>query len=131
MYPQWQGDDITANPGSNKQACAALDAFASDGANKGVTDAWNQHYSVIKAANLITESASKAPVAQDKIDVALGNAHFWRAYAYYYLVRVFGPVPLITGTDVSQLEVAPSSVEKVYELIVSDLKAAVNELPQV
>ena len=31
MYPQWQGDDITANPGSNKQACAALDAFASDG----------------------------------------------------------------------------------------------------
>ena len=129
MYPQWQGDDITANPGSNKQACAALDAFASDGANKGVTDAWNQHYSVIKAANLITESASKAPVAQDKIDVALGNAHFWRAYAYYYLVRVFGPVPLITGTDVSQLEVAPSSVKDVYELIVSDLKAAVNELP--
>lgn len=107
MYPQWQGDDITANPGSNKQACAALDAFASDGANKGVTDAWNQHYSVIKAANLITESASKAPVAQEKINVALGNAHFWRAYAYYYLVRVFGPVPLITGTDVSQLEVAP------------------------
>ena len=129
MYPQWQGDDITANPGSNKQACAALDAFASDGANKGVTDAWNQHYSVIKAANLITESASKAPVAQDKINVALGNAHFWRAYAYYYLVRVFGPVPLITGTDVSQLDVAPSSVESVYDLIVSDLKAAVNELP--
>ena len=129
MYPQWQGDDITANPGSNKQACAALDAFASDGANKGVVDAWNQHYSAIKAANLITESASKAPVAQEKINVALGNAHFWRAYAYYYLVRVFGPVPLITGTDVSQLEVAPSSVEKVYELIVSDLKAAVNELP--
>ena len=129
MYPQWQGDDITANPGSNKQACAALDAFASDGANKGVTDAWNLHYSVIKAANLITESASKAPVAQDKINVALGNAHFWRAYAYYYLVRVFGPVPLITGTDVSQLDVAPSSVESVYDLIVSDLKAAVNELP--
>lgn len=129
MYPQWQGDDITANPGSNKQACAALDAFASDGANKGVTDAWNQHYSVIKAANLITESAGNAPVAQEKINVALGNAHFWRAYAYYYLVRVFGPVPLITGTDVSQLDVAPSSVEKVYELIVSDLKAAVNELP--
>ena len=129
MYPQWQGDDITANPGSNKQACAALDAFASDGANKGVTDAWNQHYSVIKAANLITESAGNAPVAQEKINVALGNAHFWRAYAYYYLVRVFGPVPLITGTDVSQLDVAPSSVESVYDLIVSDLKAAVNELP--
>lgn len=66
MYPQWQGDDITANPGSNKQACAALDAFASDGANKGVTDAWNQHYSAIKAAYLIVEGAGNAGVAQEK-----------------------------------------------------------------
>ena len=129
MYPQWQGDDITANPGSNKQACAALDAFASDGANKGVTDAWNLHYTVIKAANLITEGANKAEVAQSSINVALGNAHFWRAYAYFYLVRVFGPVPLITTTDVTQLDVAPASVEEVYNLIVSDLKAAIDELP--
>ena len=51
MYPQWQGDDMTANPGSNKQAVAALDGFSSDGANKGVTDAWNQHYGLIKACN--------------------------------------------------------------------------------
>ena len=129
MYPQWQGDDITANPGSNKQACAALDAFASDGANKGVTDAWNLHYTVIKAANLITEGANKAEVAQSSINVALGNAHFWRAYAYFYLVRVFGPVPLITTTDVTQLEVAPASVEEVYNFIVSDLKSAIEELP--
>ena len=129
MYPQWQGDDISANPGSNKQACAALDAFASDGANKGVVDAWNLHYTVIKAANLIVENAGKASVAQASINEAMGNAHFWRAYAYFYLVRVFGPVPLITTTDVTQLDVAPESVENIYNLIVSDLKAAIEELP--
>ena len=54
MYPQWQGDDMTANPGSNKQAVAALDGFSSDGANKGVTDAWNQHYGLIKACNFVS-----------------------------------------------------------------------------
>ena len=129
MYPQWQGDDITANPGSNKQACAALDAFASDGANKGVTDAWNQHYSVIKAANLIIAGANNAQVDQAKINVALGNAHYWRAYAYFYLVRVFGEIPLITSTNTDQLTVTPESIEKVYELIVKDLQDAVNELP--
>ncbi len=129
MYPQWQGDDITANPGSNKQACAALDAFASDGANKGVTDAWNQHYSVIKAANLIIAGANNAKVDQAKINVALGNAHYWRAYAYFYLVRVFGEIPLITSTNTDQLTVTPESIEKVYELIVKDLQDAVNELP--
>lgn len=129
MYPQWQGDDITANPGSNKQACAALDAFASDGANKGVTDAWNQHYSVIKAANLIIAGAGNAGVAQEKINVALGNGHYWRAYAYYYLVRVFGQIPLITSASSDQVDVTPESIEKVYELIVQDLKEAINELP--
>ena len=129
MYPQWQGDDITANPGSNKQACAALDAFDSDGANKGVTEAWTQHYAVIKTANLIIEGSEKFPGDKAKIATALGNAHFWRAYSYYYLVRVFGKLPIITKTNIEQFDVQPSEIEKVYELIVQDLKDAINELP--
>lgn len=129
MYPQWQGDDITANPGSNKQACAALDAFDSDGANKGVTEAWTQHYAVIKTANLIIEGSEKFPGDKAKIATALGNAHFWRAYSYYYLVRVFGKLPIITKTNIEQFDAQPSAIEKVYELIVQDLKDAINELP--
>lgn len=128
MYPQWQGDDITANPGSNKQACAALDAFDSDGANKGVTEAWTQHYAVIKTANLIIEGSEKFPGDKAKIATALGNAHFWRAYSYYYLVRVFGKLPIITKTNIEQFDAQPSEIEKVYELIVQDLKDAINEL---
>ncbi|WP_337517044.1 RagB/SusD family nutrient uptake outer membrane protein [Segatella sp.] len=129
MYPQWQGDDITANPGSNKQACAALDAFDSDGANKGVTEAWTQHYAVIKTANLIIKGSEKFPGDKAKIATALGNAHFWRAYSYYYLVRVFGKLPIITKTNIEQFDAQPSEIEKVYELIVQDLKDAINELP--
>lgn len=129
MYPQWQGDDITANPGSNKQACAALDAFDSDGANKGVTEAWTQHYAVIKTANLIIEGSEKFPGDKAKIATALGSAHFWRAYSYYYLVRVFGKLPIITKTNIEQFDAQPSEIEKVYELIVQDLKDAINELP--
>ena len=129
MYPQWQGDDITANPGSNKQACAALDAFDSDGANKGVTEAWTQHYAVIKTANLIIEGSEKFPGDKAKIATALGNAHFWRAYSYYYLVRVFGKLPIIIKTNIEQFDAQPSEIEKVYELIVQDLKDAINELP--
>lgn len=129
MYPQWQGDDITANPGSNKQACAALDAFDSDGANKGVTEAWTQHYAVIKTANLIIEGSEKFPGDKAKIATALGNAHFWRAYSYYYLVRVFGKLPIITKTNIEQFDAQPSEIDKVYELIVQDLKDAINELP--
>ena len=94
-----------------------------------MVDAWNQHYSVIKAANLIIAGAGNAEVAQEKINVALGNGHYWRAYAYYYLVRVFGQIPLITSASSDQVDVSPESIEKVYELIVQDLKNAINELP--
>lgn len=129
MYPQWQGDDMTANPSSNKQAVAALDVFSSDGANKGVTGAWDQHFALIKACNWVIENASKTPTSQTEINIALGNAHFWRAYAYFYLVRVFGPLPMVLKTDPSATNVAPSSVEEIYNLIVEDLKKAEGWLP--
>lgn len=129
MYPQWQGDDMTANPGSNKQAVAALDVFSSDGENKGVKDAWSQHFALIKACNWVIENASKTPTSQEEINIALGNAHFWRAYAYFYMVRVFGPLPMVLKTDPSATNVAPSSVEEIYNLIVEDLKKAESWLP--
>lgn len=129
MYPQWQGDDMTANPGSNKQAVAALDGFSSDGDNKGVTGAWDQHYALIKAANFIIEGAGRTPVSDTEKNIALGNAHYWRAYGYFYLVRVFGPLPLITSTDASAQECELASVENVYNLIVDDLTKAESMLP--
>lgn len=129
MYPQWQGDDMTANPGSNKQAVAALDVFSSDGENKGVKDAWSQHFALIKACNWVIENASKTPTSQEEINIALGNAHFWRAYAYFYMVRIFGPLPMVLKTDPSATNVAPSSVEEIYNLIVEDLKKAEGWLP--
>lgn len=129
MYPQWQGDDMTANPGSNKQAVAALDAFSSDGDNKGVTGAWDQHYKLIKAANFIIEGAPRTPVETGEVDIAMGNAYYWRAYAYFYLVRVFGPLPLVTTTELSASDIALSSVEEVYNLIVKDLTRAEELLP--
>lgn len=129
MYPQWQGDDLTANPGSNKQAVAELDGFSANNNNKGVQDAWAKHYSLIKAANLILNNAGQTPVSETEINIAMGQAHFWRAYAYYYLVRIFGPLPLIQTADELSNDIQLSSVEKVYELIVSDLKAAEGMLP--
>lgn len=129
MYPQWQGDDMTANPGSNKQAVAELDGFSANNNNKGVQDAWSKHYTVIKAANLILNNAGDTPVSETEVNIALGQAHFWRAYAYYYMVRIFGPLPLVKTADELSSDIQLSSVEDVYKLIVDDLKAAEGMLP--
>lgn len=121
QYPQWQGDDITANPGSNKQACREIDQFAVSDNQKGVRDAWNAHYKIIKAANYIIDNAERTPTSQDQINIALGQAKFWRAYAYYYLVRLYGPLPLILHDVDDNNQTQLSSVADVYKQIVQDL----------
>lgn len=124
QYPQWQGDDITANPGSNKQACRQIDQFAPSDDNKGVREAWSTHFAIIKAANYIIDNAERTPTSDDNIKQALGQAKFWRAYAYYYLVRVYGPLPIILHNEDDNNQTQLSSVEDVYKQIEQDLTEA-------
>lgn len=121
QYPQWQGDDITANPGSNKQACREIDQFAVSNNQKGVNDSWSAHFNIIKAANYIIDNAGRTPTSQENINVAVAQAKFWRAYAYYYLVRVFGPLPMNLHNEDDNNQAQLSGVEDVYKQIVQDL----------
>ena len=129
LYPQWQGDDITANPGANKQACAAMDSFSATDDNKGVNDAWNRNFTLIKAANYIIKNASKTPTSETEINIALGQAKFWRAYAFFYLVRIFGPLPLCLDDTNDNYTMTLTNVDGIYAQIVEDLKEAEKLLP--
>lgn len=121
QYPQWQGDDITANPGSNKQACAQLDAFKASSNNKGVGAAWDQHYKIIQLANDIIDNGVRTPTSKEELNIALGQAYYWRAYSYFYLVRLFGPLPLVLHSESDQGKTPLTDVEGIYKQIVSDL----------
>ncbi|WP_459188747.1 RagB/SusD family nutrient uptake outer membrane protein [Parabacteroides sp. APC149_11_2_Y6] len=133
QLPQWMGDDMTANPGSNKQAAAEFDAFVPADNNKGVTECWQQHYVLIKAANKVIAFAAETPTTQEEINIAVGQAKYWRAYSYFTLVRVFGPLPLrlepANSTDDIDYSAPVASVEDVYTQIVKDLKDAETILP--
>lgn len=133
QLPQWMGDDMTANSGSNKQAAAEFDAFVPADNNKGVTECWQQHYVLIKQANNIIAYASKTPTTEDEINIAIGQAKYWRAYSYFTLVRVYGSVPLrltpVVATDEVDYAASLSSVEEVYAQIVKDLQEAEAVLP--
>lgn len=131
LYPQWQGDDMTANPGSNKQAVAEIDGFSASNNNKGVREAWEKNYKIIEAANNIInnikvdESTAYASTAK----TAVGQARFWRAFAYYYLVRIYGPLPIIENNSTAYNQQPPSTIAQVYDYIVADMKAAIDVLP--
>lgn len=59
-----------------------------------------------------------------------GESKFIRAYCYFYLVNLFGDVPLITTTNFEINSHAPrTSVNVVYDQMINDLEDAQNLLP--
>lgn len=59
-----------------------------------------------------------------------GEAEFCRAFIYFYLVNLYGGVPLALGTDLMQNEKLPrASVDSVYAQVIRDLQDAQGLLP--
>ncbi len=92
---------------------------------------WNTlYFSIANANNLISvlDNLTLDPAFKK---TAYGEAYFVRAFCYYYLVRLYGGVPLRTEiTSVNSNFYLPrSSVQKVYEQIFSDFKMASERLP--
>ena len=97
---------------------------------------WSSIYSGISRANNAIKYIPTTPGLTDTQSAQLNaEARFFRAYAYFQLVRMYGGVPLITEPyeNMENMDVARSSVEEVYNLITADLEYAVNEggLPDV
>ena len=90
---------------------------------------WEQRFKVIKAANFIINNAERTPeVSKEDIKVAIAQAHYWRAYSYFYLVTTWGRVPIMLKEEIDYN--APlKTEEEVYELILSDLKIAETGCP--
>ncbi|WP_126244018.1 RagB/SusD family nutrient uptake outer membrane protein [Chitinophaga rhizosphaerae] len=87
---------------------------------------WNAIYSYIYTANAcvegLTASTTLTPALKDQL---LGEARFMRAYFYFYLVNMYGDVPLVLTTDYRVSEKLPrEKTEKVYDQVVEDLRAA-------
>lgn len=128
QIPQWQGDDMTTNPGSNKQAYAEFDRFRPADDNKGLVACWNQHYNLIKACNYVALNAGKTPAGESEKNIAIGQAKYWRAYSYFTLVRIWGNLPLCLDLEIDYNKKL-SSVDDVYASIVKDLEDCINILP--
>lgn len=124
MIVQCQGDDVTSTTGSNKAAYLSADAFEVPTDSKGLNDCWSRFYSIVQASNLIIDNAANAKTSAEEINIALGQAYYWRAYAYFNLVRVFGPLPLILHNVPDNNTTPLTPVEEIYTQILADLDEA-------
>jgi hypothetical protein len=92
------------------------------------SELWSPLYNYVFICNAAIEGLnsksanSLTPAIKQQL---LGEARFMRAFFYFYLVNLFGDLPLCVGTDPEiNTKLSRSPKSKVYELIVEDLKAA-------
>ncbi|CAH1000715.1 SusD-like protein P2 [Neolewinella maritima] len=105
----------------------SVNAINSDGFLNGL---WSQMYRAIGRANNAIKYIPTTPgLSQAENDRLLGEARFFRAWAYFTLVRYFGDVPLIVEPYESLNDIYRSRdpVADVYTQIVADLDFAVND----
>ncbi len=99
-----------------------------DGNTGHIVNWWNGLYRVIANANLALDKIPAiTPMDEALKKRKLGEAQFLRAWAYFYAVRLWGDVPLVTKPQTATSEdFYPSRApqEDVYKLIVGDLLAA-------
>lgn len=94
--------------------------------NRYIEQLWAQPYDYIYRCNAIIEgvtaSTTLSPAVKSQL---LGEARFTRAFCYFYLVNIFGDVPLILDTDVQKNTNLPrTALAQVYQSIIDDLKLA-------
>ncbi|CAM4219651.1 RagB/SusD domain-containing protein [Pedobacter westerhofensis] len=84
------------------------------------------NYAYIYTANSIIEGLEKSNNLTPAVKLQLqGEAHFIRAFCYFYLVNLYGSIPVQVITDYKENRTLPrSSIDKVYRQIVADLKIA-------
>jgi len=100
-----------------------------NGDNLLITQWWNGLYSIIAQTNLVLQKVPEInPMDETARKRILAQAQFLRAWSYFYLVRMWGDVPLIVQPVESFSDenlLAPrASTASVYDQIVADLTAA-------
>ncbi len=104
--------------------------------NPYVEEAWGTNFNGIFKANTLLDQLQKkgeAVVTSSQLRKRLeAEAKFLRAFYYFDLVRWFGKVPVIERpvTTNEALAIPRSPVSNVYELIMSDLQFAADNLPE-
>lgn len=106
-----------------------------NGYDSGNYQWYGDGYKAIRYINNFIDKLSESTAytnEAEKEDV-IGQAYWLRAYTYMALARRYGGVPILTEVqelteDPTELQIARSTEEQVFDLILSDLNIAISKL---
>nr|WP_294877559.1 RagB/SusD family nutrient uptake outer membrane protein [uncultured Pedobacter sp.] len=126
LFTGLSGDELTLMNGSTNTAYTSYYRNALTSSNTSGSDFWVKIYPTLFVANSAIEGLSNSITLTPAVKQQLmGEAKFIRAFCYFYLINLYGDVPLVVGTDYKVNSLLPrSSRDQVYQQIIGDLKDA-------
>ncbi|SHF88245.1 RagB/SusD family nutrient uptake outer membrane protein [Dysgonomonas macrotermitis] len=124
-----QADNAYA--GEPKDQTMQIDELRISASNGSVKRDWGYLYSHISKANTIIEWIPKikdSALTEQRRNEISGEAHFMRAICYFYLVRIYGDVPLITQYIP---EISLGNIDEIYPLLYPEKETVENIYTQI
>lgn len=125
---------LRANDGYNPYMNPEFTTFRVTALHESLSQAWSSFYSVITMANSVitaVNTQTSGSVTEEGKEKAIGEARLMRACAYFYMLRLWGPVILIEDNqELVDNPVRPLNREEdVFQFIINDLTYAAEHLP--
>ena len=128
-------DDVIT--GRTQAGCDAMKNFIAN-YTRDVVDNWPRMYQLIKRCNDIILSVPSMDIDPDVKNKVLGQAYFFRAWAYFWLAPYYGDnkenggIPIVPeGLSVEDMDVPRcASVRENYAYCIDDFKRAADLLPE-
>lgn len=133
MTSYFGSDDLTTDPALNKEPQREFDELNGTPENQSMIDQWQGPWAAIYDANNTLADYHTIPTPDaaslQAVQQSVGQALFLRAFGYYYLVRTFGPLPLVLAPLDATARPQRDSVSLIYTAIINDLDSAIAWLP--
>jgi len=129
LYTGLSSDELTLYSGVYDPRFRAYYLNALQANNAGF-EFWNSAYPIIYDANAAIEGLAASNALTSAVKQQLtGEAKMVRAFFYFYLVNLYGDVPLVLNTNYkANATLARTPKAMVYKQIISDLQDAVSTL---
>gem|GEM_PF-2355675 len=128
----WLASEIVTTPQGGSEG--ELDRYRVEATNEILDNIFQTNYDGIKRANTVLEYADKIEFSNEEEKSKItGEAKFMRAFYYFTLVRLFGPLPihLTVPKSPDEVHLSRSPVQTIYdEIIIPDLNFAIAHLPE-
>lgn len=124
-----RGDDVNPFPSTGVQDVGSFLATPNDGR---VSEGWGELNAIVARANAVIFNVPNISMDEAVKKRILGEAYYMRGVAHFYLLNMWGHIPLITKpiSAVNDLFIEQASQDLVWASIIADFKDAQSRLAE-